>query len=167
MGPYQSPQSIIDFTTRYYDDLTRVAGNRMRQLGIPDDMIGIRNYPGLDEGAFVRFASTRIGGNVNAHLTPGRAAGIAVDHGIFDAGHPEMADVASWTGAALRDRMDAAIVHEYVEATLQPPSYLHGGAAAAWLHEEAISRAPHTTLPITGTARQILREYRHAAGLAP
>jgi hypothetical protein len=61
MGPYQSPQSIIEFTTRYYDDLNRVVANRLRQLGIPDDMIGIRNYPGLDEGAFVRFPSTRIG----------------------------------------------------------------------------------------------------------
>jgi hypothetical protein len=104
---------------------------------------------------------------VNAHLTPGRPAGIAVDHGIFDAGHPEMANVPSWASASVRDRMDAAIVHEYIEATLQPPSYLRGRSAAAWLHNEAISRGPNTALSITHSAREILRQYRQAAGLAP
>jgi hypothetical protein len=120
-GPYQSPNSIIDFTTRFYDVLNTVVGNRMRQLGVPEDMIGIRNYLGLDEGPFVRFASTQIGGNVNPYLIPGRQAGIALDHGIFDAAHPNMANISSWASATLRDRMDAAIVHEYIEATLQPP----------------------------------------------
>jgi hypothetical protein len=53
-GPYQSPQSIIDFTTRYLAELNVIVGNRMRELGIPDDMIGIRSQPGLDEGALAR-----------------------------------------------------------------------------------------------------------------
>jgi hypothetical protein len=166
-GPYQSPNSVIDFTTRYYDDLNRVAGNRMRQLGVPDDMIGIRNYPGIDEGPFVRFPSTQVGGNVNPHVMPGRQAGIALDHGVLDAAHPRMGNVPSWGRATLRDRMDAAIVHEYIEATLRPSSNLRGHAAVDWLHNEAIRRAPDTTMPITPGARQILTEYRQAAGLAP
>jgi hypothetical protein len=166
-GPYHSPSSVIDFTTRFYGVLNTVVGNRMRQLGVPEDMIGIRNYPGLDEGPFVRFPSTQFGGNVNPHLVSGRQAGIALDHGIFDAAHPDMASISSWSGASLRDRMDAAIVHEYIEATLQPPAHTQGRAAAGWLHEEAMRRAPATTMPITPGARQILTEYRQAAGLVP
>ncbi len=166
-GPYQSPKYIIDFATRFYNDLNRVVGNRMRQLGVPDDMIGIRNFPGVAAGPFTRFRSTQIGGNVNPNLMPGRQAGIALDHGIFDASHPQMSQVASWGRAALRDRMDAAIAHEYIEATLQPPSQLQGPAAAQWLHEEAIWRAPDTLMPITPGARRILTEHRQAAGLAP
>jgi hypothetical protein len=166
-SPYQSPNSVIDFATRYSGDLNAVVGSRMRQLGVPEDMIGIRNYPGLDEGPFVRFHSTQIGGNVNPNLMPGRQAGIALDHGIFDAGHPRMSNVPSWGRATLRDRMDAAIVHEYIEATLQPAPNLRGQAAADWLHDEAVRRAPDTTMPITPGARRILTEYRQAQGLAP
>lgn len=166
-GPYQSPNSVIDFTTRYSSDLNIVVGNRMRQLGVPEDTIGIRNYPGLDDGPFVRFPSTQIGGNVNPNLMPGHQTGIALDHGIFDAAHPDMTNVGFWSRAMLRDRMDAAIVHEYVEATLQPPSNLQGRAAVNWLHNEAIRCSPDTTMPITLGARRILTEYRQAEGLAP
>jgi hypothetical protein len=166
-GPYQSPNGVIDFTTRYSAELNTVVGNRMRQLGVPEDMIGIRNYPGVAEGPFTRFASTQIGGNVNPNLMPGGQAGIALDHGILDAAHPTMSNVPFWGRATLRDRTDAAIVHEYTEATLQPPSHLHGRAAVNWLHYEAIRLAPATTMPITPGARQILTEYRQAAGLAP
>jgi hypothetical protein len=166
-GPYRSPNTVIDFATRFYDDLNRVVANRMRQLGVPEDLIGIHTYPGLDDGPFVRFPSTQIGGNVNAHLMPGRQAGIALDHGIFDAAHPLMSNVASWSRATLRDRMDAAIIHEYLEAPLQPPSSLRGRAAGKWLHDEAIRHAPDTTMPITPGARRILNQDRHAAGFAP
>jgi hypothetical protein len=166
-GSYQSPKNIIDFTTRFYNDLNRAVGNRMRQLGVSDDMIGIRNYPGVADGPFTRFRSTQIGGNVNPYLISGRQAGIALDHGIFDAAHPQMSRVPSWGRATLRDHMNAGIVHEYIEATLQPPPHLQGSAAAQWLHDEAIRRAPDTLMPITSGARRILTEYRQAAGLAP
>jgi len=63
--------------------------------------------------------------------------------------------------------MDAAIVHEYIEATLKPLSHLTGQAAIDWLHGEAIRRAPHTKMPITAAARRILVQYRQASGLAP
>ena len=166
-GPYQSPDSVIDFTTRYYAELNIVLGNRMRQLGVPEDMIGIRSYPGLDEGPFVRFPSTQIGGNLNPNVMPGRQAGVALDHGIFDVAHPRMTRISSWSRSTLRDRVDTAIVHEYIEATLRPPSHLKGLAAVDWLHNEAVRRAPDTTMPITARARRILTEYRQAAGLAP
>ena len=165
-GLYKAPDDVIDFATRYSGDLNRVVGNRMRQLGVPEDMIGIRNYPGLDEGPFVRFPSTQIGGNVNPDLIPGLPAGIALDHGIFDAAHPTMSKAPSWCRGTLRDRMDAGIVHEYIEATSNPPPHLQGPTAANWLHNEAIRRAPDTAMPITPGAKRILTEYRRVAGLA-
>jgi hypothetical protein len=166
-GPYHSPASIIDFANRYYAELNIVVGNRMRQVGIPENMIGIRNYPGIDQGPFVRFPSTQIGGNVNPSLSSASQAGIALDHGIFDPAHPRMSKVLSWGRSTLRDRMDSAIVHEFIESTLQPPSNLHGRSAVRWLHQEAIRRAPDTKMPITVGARRILVIYRQAEGLAP
>jgi len=165
-GPYQAASVVTEFATRYYDALNRLIAKRMQRLGIPDAMIGIQNYPGIGAGPFVRFPYTQIGGNINPYLLPGRPAGIALDHGIFDADHPQMSNVPSWRGAALRDRIDAAIVHEYIEATLQPLAVLQGLAAAKWLHEEAVSRAPDTTIAITPGAQRILTEYRRAEGLA-
>ena len=149
------------------DSFGKLAANLAAKWRIPDDMIGIRNYPGVDAGPFTRFASTQIGGNVNPDLMPGRQAGIALDHGIFDAAHPQMSNVPSWGSAALRDRMDAGIVHEFMEATLQPPANLQGVAAVRWVHEEAVRRAPDTTMPISPGARRILTEYRQAEGLVP
>jgi hypothetical protein len=78
-----------------------------------------------------------------------------------------MSNVSSWDGGLLRDRMDAAIVHEYIEATLQPPAHLRPQAAVDWLHEEAIRRAPETAMPIIPGARRILTEDRQAEGFAP
>lgn len=130
-------------------------------------MIGIMGWPGIDETAFFRFPYTQIGGNSNPFLRPNYPPGIALDHGIFDADHPDMNQVPSWRTAAVRARMDAALVHEYIEATTPPPSTLGVLAAVNWLHEEAIRTGPDTTSPITDTARDILREYRQAEGLAP
>ena len=44
---YQSPDDIIEFATRYYAELNRIIANRMQQLGIADDMIGIKDSTGL------------------------------------------------------------------------------------------------------------------------
>ena len=81
--------------------------------------------------------------------------------------HIDYVGHAHWSNGTLRDRVDAVIVHEYVEANLQPPPNLRGQAAVDWLHNEAIKRAPDTTMPITAGAKRILTEYRQAAGLGP
>jgi hypothetical protein len=96
----------------------------MRQLGIPEEMIGFRDATGFDNGrAFVRFPETQIGGNLNPALNPRLTRGMALDHGVVDLAHPGMGNVPAWRRrtTTLRDRVDAAIVHEYIEATLTPP----------------------------------------------
>lgn len=50
-----------------------------------------------------------------------------------------------WTKARLRDRIDAAISHEYEEL-------MHGGDHAA-----AVKAAPRTKLPISDEARRLNR----------
>jgi hypothetical protein len=49
----QLPASIIEFAERYWELLSRSIASRMRELGVPKDMIGVK-WPGVDEGAFVR-----------------------------------------------------------------------------------------------------------------
>lgn len=164
-GGYQSEGRIIDFTNRHFEEFERSVYNRMRALGIPDEEIGIRNYPGGGEGAFTRFPETQIGGNINTSVFPNQPRGLGLDHGILDGEHPMMYGVPSWKNAKLSDRVDAAIAHEYLEASLTPPPELSGIEAVKWLHEEGLRRAPYTTLPISSRAREILIEYRRAMGL--
>jgi hypothetical protein len=166
-GLYQSPTRVIEFSKRYYDDLNIVIGNRMRNLGVPEIMIGIQGYPGLDERAFTRFPMTQIGGNINPTVMSGMRCGIALDHGVLDASHPRMSQIPTWSAGSLRDRIDSAIVHEFIEATLVPPSGMIGLAAVDWLHREAVQRAPDYIMPITSRARRILQEYRQALRLGP
>lgn len=161
---YESSDWIIDFASRHYSVINRVISNRMRQVGIPDDVIGIRQFPGVEEGAFTRFPDTQIGGNVNPNVVP-FPQGIALDHGVFDIDHPKMRSVPTWALSRLRDRIDAAIVHEYIESLLSPPTELAGVEAVEWLHWESVRRGPDTKLPVTEQARTILLEYRLAAGL--
>jgi len=129
--------------------------------GVEDEAV----VAGVDEGAFTRFPDTQIGGNVNPNVIAGKPRGIALDHGILDTSHPSMEKVPSWAESKLSDRADAAIVHEHIESTLTPPKGLSGKQAVDWLHNEAIRRAPDTTLPISDRARVILKEYRKAMGL--
>src|SRR5260370_16095781 len=111
----QPPVDIVDFANRYNEPLNRVIGNRMRQVGVPDEMIGFK-YPGIDEGPFVRYPTSQIGGNINPHVFPGRKPGINLDLGVLDANHPAMSTVLSWAKAGLRDRIDATIAPEHTEA---------------------------------------------------
>jgi hypothetical protein len=166
---YQSPSWIIEFATRAETELNAVIRARMRQLGIPEDTIGFRGLAGFDDGrAFVRFPETQIGGNLNPALNPVLRRGIALDHGVLDVAHPAMKSVAAWNQATttLRDRVDAAVAHEYIEATLIPPLTLIGRARVEWLHDEAVLRAKDTPLPITERARQILRLYSSTVEVA-
>ena len=167
---YQSPRSLIESATSWENDLNAAVGTRMREVGIPEDTIGLRGIPGIDVGrAFVRFPDTQIGGNLNPAVNATWQPGIALDRGVLDVAHPQMSKISAWSErtTVLRDRVDAAIVHEYIEAMLTPPQGLSRPARVEWLHKEAIRRAPDTTLPITERAREILRQYRSVEGLAP
>jgi len=158
MAPFsQPPVDVVNFANRYYEPMNRVIGNRMRQVGVPDEMIGFK-YPGIEEGPFVRYPTSQIGGNINPHLFPGRKPAINLDFGVLDANHPAMSKVLSWAKASLRDRIDAAIAHEYTEALAKPMPGLN-------FHEQALKFAPDTPLNISLRARQILGEYRTVMGL--
>jgi hypothetical protein len=153
----QPPVAVVDFADQYFEPLNRAIFNRMRQLGVPEDMIGFE-YPGIEEGPFVRYLTSQIGGNINPYRLPERKPGINLDCGVLDSGHPAMSKVPSWSKARLRDRIDAAIAHEYTEALAKPMPGLD-------FHEQAVTFAPDTALNIGPIARQILREYRTAMQL--
>jgi hypothetical protein len=149
---YQLPADIADFANRYQDPLSRMVGNRMRQVGVPDEMIGVEWW-GVDKGPFVRYHPPQLGGNIRVGL--GGKAGINVDPAVFDANAPKMGNLSSWKSASLRDRIDAVIAHEYTEA-LAPQG--------VDFHIHALKNAENTPLTISDRARQILKEYRQAEG---
>jgi hypothetical protein len=113
---------------------------RMRQLGVPERQIGVRrrerNYR---RASFI--PSEGDGGGVTPH-------GINVDGGVLNPqlNSEEVGPHASaiWQKARLRDRIDAVIAHEYEESV-------------AGTRKGAETRAADTTLPISDTARRILR----------
>ena len=113
----------------------------MRQLGIPDHQIGAPDY---QRGSVRRvfLADEAIGGSY------GTGRRLFVDSGVLN---PKLnAEVIGseaskvWTKARLRDRIEAVIVHEHLEAQGIP-------------HDEVVERAADTNLPISENARHILR----------
>lgn len=149
---YQLPAEIADFADRYQEPLSRAIGNRMRRVGVPEEMIGVKWW-GVDEGPFVRYHPPQLGGNVRIG-TNGRP-GINIDPAVFDASAPKVGSLASWQSASLRDRIDAVIAHEYAEA-LAP--------AGVDFHVYAVQNAENTPVKISDRARDILREFRTAEG---
>jgi hypothetical protein len=115
--------------------------NRMRELGIPEYQIGAPDYRrGGEKHAFLPQES--IGGS------NGTGRRLFLDAGILnpELSAEEIGPSASkfWAGSRLRDRIDAVIAHEYLEAQGIP-------------HDEVVQRAPDTDLPIGESARRILR----------
>jgi hypothetical protein len=149
---YELPPDVADFADRYQGPLSRAIGNRMRHVGVPDDMIGVAWW-GVDPGPFVRYDPPQLGGNIRVG-TNGRP-GINVDPAVFDANAPRVGNLPSWKSARLQDRIDAVIAHEYTEA-LAP--------SGVDFHLHAVLNAENTPLKISDWARQILREYRQAEG---
>jgi hypothetical protein len=149
---YQLPAEIADFADRYQDPLSQAIGNRMRQVGVPAEMIGVEWW-GVEKGPFVRYQPPQLGGNIRVGLNG--KPGINVDPAVFDANVPKMGNLPSWKSASLRDRIDAVIAHEYTEA-LAPQG--------VDFHMHALKSAENTPLKISGRARQILKEYRQAEG---
>jgi hypothetical protein len=149
---YQLPAEIADFANRYQDSLSRAISNRMRQVGVPDEMIGVEWW-GIEQGPFVRYQPPQLGGNIRVGLNG--KPGINVDPAVFDENAPKMGDLSSWKSARLRDRIDAVIAHEFTEALA--PQGLD-------FHIHALQNAETTPLRISDRARQILKEYRQAEG---
>ena len=107
----------------------------MRQLGIPDEMIGgVTQRLGGRSGAF----------NPN-NLHGGGVFGknIEVDAGV-------LSDQLFGPGVRLRDRIDAVIAHEFEEA-LSPARNVFSR------HLDSLRKAPNTNLPISDNARSLLR----------
>ncbi len=114
---------------------------RMRELGIPEHQIGAPDYDrGGETHAFLPGES--VGGS---NGTGGR---LFVDSGVLNPqlSAAEIGPAASklWARSRLRDRIDAVIPHEHLEAR---------GSS----HDQAVQRAPETELPISDHARRILR----------
>src|SRR5262249_5350793 len=108
---------------------------RMRELGIPEDMIGAEDlYRNIPKRAFV--PDEWVGG----HLT----TGITINSGVLNPKLLEGKGSRVWAKARLRDRIDAGIAHEWEEDRNRT-------------HEAALKSAPKTDLPITDGARRILR----------
>jgi hypothetical protein len=124
-----------DFAHRYANDLDLYCAQRMKELGIPDDMNGADDpYRRTLWRAFV--AEERTGG----HLT----SGITVNSGVLNPKLFKGSGSRVWAKSRLKDCIDAVIAHEWEE-------YRHD------THGAALKEAPKTDLPITPAARRILR----------
>lgn len=142
-GPSASPNDPArhaDLICREWEDVAEVyTQGRMRELGIPEEMIGVpRRERGYRRAAFI--ADERDGGGVTTD-------GINLDSGALN---PDlMSDVSlqaheAHRKARFRARIDACIAHEYEEARHKS-------------HAEAVAAAPDTELPIGEGARRLLR----------
>jgi hypothetical protein len=131
-----------DFAYRYALDLDLSVAERMRELKIHDDQIGMPDsIAGIDWAAFHPHGME--GGN---NAPDGR---LIVDSGLLnpDLLKRDYGDYAAelFANSRLRDRLDAIIAHEYEE-------HRHGMD-----HEAALKRAPTTALPISARAREIAK----------
>lgn len=175
---------LLEFVDRYREAIERAVARRMRQVGVPEEWIGIGGVPGVAEGAFTRYPNPQVGGNVrpdHPHVCAGRwKAGINVDEAIFDSGFRAFArrgrigsgspDAAqayqeAWATALTRTRLDAAIAHEYEELRAEAALEFQQRYKIEWPHYVAVAVAPETALHISDEARELLRFYRNALEL--
>ncbi len=120
----------------WHDVAESYVKRRMKELGIPDEMIGAGDaYRGIPPQAFV--PEERTGGYITT--------GITINSGVLN---PELLKGGKggriWPKARLRDRIDAIIVHEWEESK-------------AVDHVAALKAAAKTELPVTDGARRILK----------
>ena len=110
---------------------------RMKELRIPDPMIGEPSYGGI--GRWRAFDPQGRQGGTNT-------TGVVVDSGVLN---PELLAGKKggriWPKMRLKDRIDAIIAHEYEE--------LRSGGQ----HAEALKAAANTELPISDEARRLNR----------
>ena len=126
-----------DFACRCRDKLEEYCALRMEALGIPDEMLGQPDYGG--DGRWQAFDPHGREGGTNT-------TGVVVNSGVLN---PELLKGKKggriYPQLRLRDRIDAAIAHEYEELR-------HRGS-----HTAALKAAAQTELPITPGARRLNR----------
>ena len=141
--PTDSADHAEDFSRRYADAFDIVAGQAMMDLGIPDDKMGAHDHTRRSE-IHSFFPGDREGGTVS------HAGQITLDSGLMNPdlladGYDEAAQKA-WRHTRIGDRAQAIIAHELAE-------HEYGGD-----HELALIAGPETDLPISHTARELLRQ---------
>jgi hypothetical protein len=173
---------VIARVSRNPQAVERAVAQRMRQLGVEEEVIGIKGMPGVEEGAFTRYHGPQGGGNIrpdHPNVVSGRwRAGINVDEAVFDptfqglAGNPRVVSQEAaaayheaWARASNTTRMDAVIAHEYTELRAVATPELQRLYGPEWPHYAAVKNAPDTTLKISNEARELLRLQRRALGL--
>jgi hypothetical protein len=151
---YQLHADVADFANRFEQEFNRAVARRMRQVGVPEEMIGTKWW---GEGADAFIAGRQppqVGGSMKIGAD-GKPGGINIDAAVLDTDAPKMGNIESWRSANLKDRIDAVIAHEHAE--FMAPKGVDG-------HIHALRNAEHTALAISDTAREILKAYRAAEG---
>jgi hypothetical protein len=141
--PADPAEHARQFAGEWADRLESYTRRRMREVGVPEHLIGTVDVENrIERRAF--FPHQGIGGE-NIHRR-----GINLDSGILN---PALLDESSdpelrskWAHARLRDRADAVIAHEFAEATGDEPRD----------HPAAVEKAPDTRLGISEGARRLL-----------
>ncbi len=132
------------FAHRYAEPMNYLIENRMMELGIDPAQIGVGDPArGIRHAAFMPHESDGGGNTPDGRLN--LDSGI-LNTDLFERLGPTASD--AYAKARLRDRMDAAIAHEYEEAK--------GGGS----HQYAFEHAPETELPIRPEARELARKIR-------
>ena len=181
-APGVSNPDVIARVSRNPQAVERAVAKRMRQLGVEEELLGMKGVPGVGEGAFARYPGPQGGGNLrpdHPNVVSGRwKSGINVDEAAFDptfqalAHEPRVVSQEAaaayheaWARASNTTRMDAIIAHEYAELRAEATSELRAKYGQQWPHYAAIENAPDTPLAISEKAREILRLQRRALGL--
>jgi hypothetical protein len=140
--PADPAEHAADFSRRYAEDIDLAVSQRMLDLGIAAERIGMPDYDaGIRQAAFHPHGT--LGGNISPD---GR---IIVDSGVFNLEllKEDYGKKASelFRKSPLPDRLDSIIAHEYEE-------HRNG-----FDHRKALKAAPKTELPISQRAREIAR----------
>jgi hypothetical protein len=123
------------------DHITAAVERRMRALGIPEENIGIKGYPGRQRG--YDPAEPQPGRNGRGDPEYGVPGGITAGRGILEKSWSGGGRWRRWERARFSTRIDAVIAHEWLE---------FGGLT----HLEAAAAGPMTPLPISRGARRLL-----------
>jgi hypothetical protein len=162
--------------------IERAVAQRMLEVGVEAEFIGMKGVPGVEEGGFARYPDSQGGGNLrpdHPNVVLGRwKPGINVDEAVFDptfealAREPRVVSAEAarayheaWSTASDATRLDAVIAHEYSELKAVATVELEAGYGSVWPHYAAIKNAPDTPLNITNEARELLWLQRRALGL--